>query len=255
MHQYFKHKQVLLAVDLIAVQASPETSGEFSVQTALVDPQRFAAAEAQRVLQQITKSTPAQYCLPGMVVTQEMGVNETVQELLRGLCSNAPVCDLPKPRLVFVFDRSPQDLFESKRFTSLVYLTVLDPSATTLAEGISTVSLQDVRDMELLFDHSKMLAESTEAVQTEFENDGDLIRALMRNLNFSLGALHRVHQLVSGRRSNRSNFTRTATRRFKAEEAIDGDGKPMSRKVVHRNSVKLYRFHESSRGPGEAGCA
>jgi len=251
----FKRKQVFLAIDFIAVQASPETSGEFSVQVVLVDPRHFALAEAQRALLQTAQKTPVQYCLPGMVVTQEMGVNATVHELMRGLWNDVHARDLPAPKLVSVFDRTPQDLFGSKRFPSLVYLLVLNPSPTTFAEGVVKVSLQDVFGMELLFDHSKILAESKEAVEKEFENNIDLIRALMGNATFTLGALHRVYQLLVGRKSDRSNFARTATGRFKAEEAIDDEGEPMSRKVVHRSSVKLYRFCESSsRATGEASC-
>ena len=242
MQKSLNRSETSLAVDLIIAHASRQENGSFVVHMLSIDPRVFPSAQSQRSFLEQTKRTAPKYCLPGEVITAKLGVQAALQKLLRDVCTSSVKGNLPVPQLLHVFDRSPKVAFGSQRFPSIVYLAALGPSQKDFAPGVVETPWQDAFELDLLFDHRQLLTECKRAITKSFLDNADLIHALMGKSLFSLGALQRVFQLVTGKEYHRSNFPATATGRLKARKVIDGSGRHKNGKVGSRESVKLYQF-------------
>jgi hypothetical protein len=248
MDKFLKPSQTYLATDVVAVRACLQAFGEFTLEICVVAPREFKPACFQRELLKGSPESGSELSVPGKLVRGTEGVEGTVKGLLAGLLGGSKNEFALSPELLGVFERPAKKEFGGRRFPSLVYLTTIDPARTEFAGGVhfkpwESLLGRDAPDPKtLLFDHVKLLRALKEPIQKRFHSNDDLIRELLGDSLFGLGALQRMYQQLVGREFDRSNFTRVAETRLGVKKAQDKNGKQITGRVGYRSDVKLYRF-------------
>ncbi len=169
------------------------------------------------------------YSLPGGFV----GEKETFEETLRRvLLDKTGLADIYSEQL-YTFGGVERD--PRMRIVSCAYISLVDINRTSIT-GAEWFAVEDIRNMELAFDHNRMIEEALKRLSGKI-NYTDIVFHMMPP-EFTISELQEVYELILGKKLLPAAFRRTIS------EKLEDTGK-MTSNAGHRPS-RIFRFRKGA---------
>ncbi len=176
------------------------------------------------------------YSLPGGFV----GEKETFEDTLKRVLSDKTgLSDIYSEQL-YTFGSVERD--PRMRIVSCAYISLVDIGRTSTA-GAQWFGIEEIRNMELAFDHNQMIEEALKRLRGKI-NYTDIVFHMMPE-EFTISELQEVYELILGKKLLPAAFRRTIS------DKLEDTGR-MTSNAGHRPS-RIFRYKESLQGMGAVG--
>ena len=215
-----KYAPISITVDAIVVGVAKDTADNYrkldrqSLKILLVKRERYPYKDC--------------YSLPGGFV----GEKETFEDTLkRVLLEKTGLSDIYSEQL-YTFGGVERD--PRMRIVSCAYISLVDISRTSIA-GAGWFSIEEIRNMELAFDHNQIIEEALRRLNGKI-NYTDIVFHMMPP-EFTISELQEVYELILGKKLFPAAFRRTIA------DKLEDTGK-MTSNAGHRPS-KIFRYKKA----------
>ena len=216
-----KYASISITVDAIVVGVAKDTSDNY----------RKLDRQSLKILLVKREHYPYKDCysLPGGFV----GEKETFEETLRRvLLDKTGLADIYSEQL-YTFGGVERD--PRMRIVSCAYISLVDINRTSIT-GAEWFAVEDIRNMELAFDHNRMIEEALKRLSGKI-NYTDIVFHMMPP-EFTISELQEVYELILGKKLLPAAFRRTIS------EKLEDTGK-MTSNAGHRPS-RIFRFRKGA---------
>ena len=165
------------------------------------------------------------YSLPGGFVGEKETFEDTLQ---RVLTSKTGLADIYSEQL-YTFGSVERD--PRMRIVSCAYISLVDINQAKI-EGAEWFDIEDIREMELAFDHRMIIEEALKRLRGKI-NYTDIVFHMMPQ-EFTISELQEVYEIILGKKLLQAAFRRTIS------EKLEYTGK-MTSNAGHRPS-RIFRY-------------